>query len=188
MADKTDWIVEGFQFGTEQDANLAKNEKLRVERLEERLDYNSPEMIYAVYKKAVDNRVFKTPVGYEFLKKLQKILVQNPNFDKNIDEIPVQGVYSLRESTAPAALRVKASTAKPKPTKKAIGLRASLFINAVLLLLIALMFYISMESSNPTVLNYERAVQNKYSEWEKELSERESAIREKERELLIGEQ
>lgn len=187
MADKTDWIVEGFQFGTEQDANLARNEKLRVERLEERMDYNSPEMIYAVYKKAVDNRVFKTPVGYEFLKKLQKILAQNPDFEKNIDEIPVQGVYSLRESTAPAALRVKASTAKPKPAKKTIGLRASLFINVVLLLLIALMFYISMESSNPTVLNYERAVQNKYSEWERELSERESAIREKERALLIEE-
>ena len=81
MADKTDWIVEGFQFGTEQDANLAKNEKLRVERLEERLDYQSPEMVYAVYKKAVENRVFKTPVGYEFLKKLQRILKENPDFE-----------------------------------------------------------------------------------------------------------
>ena len=188
MADKTDWIVEGFQFGTEQDANLAKNEKLRIERLEERMDYGSPEMIYAVYKKAVDNRVFKTPVGYEFLKKLQRILAENPNFDKNIEEIPVQGVYSLRESTAPATLRVKASTAKPKPAKKALGLRASLFINVVLIVLVALMFYISMTASNPTALNYERAVQNKYSEWEKELSERESAVREKERALLIEEQ
>jgi len=187
MADKTDWIVEGFQFGTVQDANLAKNEMLRIERLEERMDYGSPEMIYAVYKKAVDNRVFKTPVGYEFLKKLQKILTENPDFEKKIEEIPVQGVYSLRESTAPATQRVKASKAKPKPTKRVIGLRASLFMNVVLLLLIALMFYISMTSSNPTVLNYERAVQNKYSEWEKELSERESAVREKERALLMEE-
>ena len=187
MADKTDWIVEGFQFGTEQDANLAKNEKQRVERLEERMDYGNSEMIYAVYKKAVDNRVFKTPVGYEFLKKLQRLLKENPDFEKEIEEIPVQGVYSLRESTTPAALRVKVSTAKPKPTKKAIGLRASLFINVVLLLLIVLMFYISMTSSNPTALNYERAVQNKYSEWEKELSERENAVREKERELLLEE-
>ncbi len=92
MADKTDWIVEGFQFGTEQDANLAKNEKLRVERLEERLDYQSPEMVYAVYKKAVENRVFKTPVGYEFLKKLQRILKENPDFEYEVEEIPIQGV------------------------------------------------------------------------------------------------
>ncbi len=187
MADKTDWIVEGFQFGTEQDANLAKNEKLRVERLEERLDYQSLEMVYAVYKKAVENRVFKTPVGYEFLKKLQRILKENPDFEYEVEEIPIQGVYSLRESANPTVERIKASQKKPKPAKKTVGLRASLFINVVLMLLIALMFYISMTSTNPTVLNYERAVQNKYAEWERELSERENAVREKERELLLEE-
>lgn len=187
MADKTDWIVEGFQFGTEQDANLAKNEKLRVERLEERLDYQSLEMVYAVYKKAVENRVFKTPVGYEFLKKLQRILKENPDFEYEVEEIPIQGVFSLRESANPTVERIKASQKKPKPAKKTVGLRASLFINVVLMLLIALMFYISMTSTNPTALNYERAVQNKYAEWERELSERESAVREKERELLLEE-
>ena len=187
MADKTDWIVEGFQFGTEQDANLAKNEKLRVERLEERLDYQSPEMVYAVYKKAVENRVFKTPVGYEFLKKLQRILKENPDFEYEVEEIPIQGVYSLSESANQTVERIKASQKKPKPAKKTVGLRASLFINVVLMLLIALMFYISMTSTNPTALNYERAVQNKYAEWERELSERESAVREKERELLLEE-
>ena len=187
MADKTDWIVEGFQFGTEQDANLAKNEKLRVERLEERLDYQSLEMVYAVYKKAVENRVFKTPVGYEFLKKLQRILKENPDFEYEVEEIPIQGVYRLRESANPTVERIKASQKKPKPAKKTVGLRASLFINVVLMLLIALMFYISMTSTNPTALNYERAVQNKYAEWERELSERESAVREKERELLLEE-
>ena len=187
MEDKTDWIVEGFQFGTEQDANLAKNEKFRVERLEERLDYQSLEMVYAVYKKAVENRVFKTPVGYEFLKKLQRILKENPDFEYEVEEIPIQGVYSLRESANPTVERIKASQKKPKPAKKTVGLRASLFINVVLMLLIALMFYISMTSTNPTALNYERAVQNKYAEWERELSERESAVREKERELLLEE-
>ena len=131
MADKTDWIVEGFQFGTEQDANLAKNEKLRVERLEERLDYQSLEMVYAVYKKAVENRVFKTPVGYEFLKKLQRILKENPDFEYEVEEIPIQGVYSLRESANPTVERIKASQKKPKPAKKTVGLRASLFIYVV---------------------------------------------------------
>lgn len=35
MADKTEWVVDGFQFGTQQDADLAQNEWLRIERLEE---------------------------------------------------------------------------------------------------------------------------------------------------------
>lgn len=190
MADKTDWIVEGFQFGTEQDAKLAKGERLRIERLEERMDYSNTDMVYAVYKKAVEKRVFKTPVGYEFLKRLQKILKENPSSENEIADIPVQGVYSLRETTNPTVERIRASRTRPKEgtVKRTIGLRTSIFINIVLLLLVALMFYISMTASNPTVLNYERAVENEYSQWEKELSERESAVREKERELLLEEQ
>ncbi|MBD5452629.1 MAG: hypothetical protein HDR25_08315 [Lachnospiraceae bacterium] len=187
MADKADWVVEGFQFGTEQDAKLAKSEKSKVQRLESRMDYNNHEMIYAVYKKAVDNRVFKTPVGYEFLKKLQNILKEVPASDKAVADIPIQGVYSLRESTNPVVERVKASKKKPKPTKKTIGLRTSIFVNVVLLIMVVLMFVISMTGSNPTVLNYKRAIQNEYSQWEKELSQRESAVREKERELLLEE-
>ena len=187
MADKADWVVEGFQFGTEQDAKLAKSEKSKVQRLESRLDYNNHEMIYAVYKKAVDNRVFKTPVGYEFLKKLQNILKEVPASDKAVADIPIQGVYSLRESTTPAVERVKASQKKPKPTRKTIGLRTSIFVNVVLLVMVVLMFVISMTGSNPTILNYKHTVQNEYSQWEKELSQRESAVREKERELLLEE-
>ena len=78
MADKTEWVVDGFQFGTQQDAELAQNEWLRIERLEEKLDYQNYEMVEAVYKKALNNRVFKTPVGYDFLKRLQRILQENP--------------------------------------------------------------------------------------------------------------
>ena len=51
MADKTEWVVNGFQFGTQQDAELAQNEKVRIERLEEKLDYQNQEMVYAVYKR-----------------------------------------------------------------------------------------------------------------------------------------
>lgn len=193
MADKTDWIVEGFQFGTEQDAKLALSEKLRIERLEERMDYDSFDVVYAVYEKAVRNRVFKTPVGYDYLKRLQNILKENPEFEGEIEDIPVQGVYSFRESAGAAVRKITASQIKQKekPTSKLlagkIGFGTSVFINVVLLLLIVIMFYISMTSKNPTALNYERAVQNKYSQWEQELSERESIVREKERELLLEE-
>ena len=89
MADKADWVVDGFQFGTQQDAELAQNEQFRIERLEEKLDYQNYEMVSAVYKKALNNRVFKTPVGYDFLKRLQRILRDNPLPDEEIDNIPV---------------------------------------------------------------------------------------------------
>ena len=46
------------------------------------------------------------------------------------------------------------------------------------------MFYISTTGSKPTVLNYEKALQNRYAQWEQELEQRESELREKERAFL----
>ena len=49
------------------------------------------------------------------------------------------------------------------------------------------MFVIATTGSNPTVINYEKALQDRYAEWEQQLSDRERAIREKEKELLLAE-
>lgn len=189
MADKTDWIVDGFQFGTEKDAELARNEQLRIERLEEKLDYENREMVSAVYKKAINNRVFKTPVGYGFLKKLQKILLEDPQSEEVIADIPVYGVYSMRESASPAVERVKASRkpVKPQPKQEFFSRKTSILVNIGLLILVIAMFVISTTGSRPTIINYEKALQNRYAEWEQQLSDREQVIREKEKEYLIAE-
>lgn len=190
MADKTDWIVDGFQFGTEADATLARNEMLRIERLEEKMDYQNPEMVYAVYKKAIDNRVFKTPVGYGFLKKLQRALRESAVNDSDIADIPVSGVYSMRESANQTVERIQASrkpVKKEKPKQEFFSRKTSIIVNIALLVLVIVMFVISTTGSSPTVVNYERTIQNRYAEWERQLSEREQVIREKEKEYLIAE-
>ena len=46
------------------------------------------------------------------------------------------------------------------------------------------MFVITIKSDNPNILNYETALQNRYSAWEQELNDREKAIKEKELELI----
>ena len=48
------------------------------------------------------------------------------------------------------------------------------------------MFVITLTGNNPTILNYEQKLQNKYAGWEQELTERENAVREKERELSLN--
>jgi len=190
MADKTDWVVDGFQFGTLRDAELAQNELLRIERIEEKLDYQNYEMVDAVYKKALNNRVFKTPVGYSFLKKLQKILQENPLLDQEIPNIPVYGVYSMRESANPTVEKIQASrkpVKKQKPKEEFFSRKTSILVNIGLLALVIVMFVISNTSSKPTILNYEKVLQNRYAEWEQQLSDREQVIREKEKEYLITE-
>lgn len=189
MADRSDWIIGGFQFGTEKDAALARDELRRIENIEKKLDYSNLQMIDAVYKKAVEKHTFKTPVGYDFLKKLWNALVDDLPDGQEPAPIPVSGVFNLRESTNPAVERVVASRKKPKqkPSKEVISKRVSILANILLLGMVVAMFVISFTGSSPTVLNYEHALQNRYSQWEQELSEREAAIREKEKELLIAE-
>ena len=61
----------------------------------------------------------------------------------------------------------------------------SVLLNVLLVLAIAAMFMITLRSDNPNVLNYERALTDKYASWEQELTERERAVREKELELQM---
>ena len=75
---------------------------------------------------------------------------------------------------------------KTQQEKEKDKLRTSMLVNAVLVILIALMFYITTTSKNPNIINYEKALQNKYVDWEQELTEREQQIREKEKELLLN--
>lgn len=185
MAEKGEWVVSGFQFLTEQDAKQAQAEVEKIQKLEEKLDYKNPNMVLIVYNKAIENRLFKTPVGYEFLRKLQKLSKDNPAVKEEVQNIPVTNVFQLRDSTAPIVEKIKASKKPVKKKKELFSKNTSIMLNVVLLLLVAVMFWISTTGSNPTVLNYEKNLQNKYAAWEQELQERESTVREKERELLI---
>jgi hypothetical protein len=45
------------------------------------------------------------------------------------------------------------------------------------------MFVVSWKSDVPNIVNYRTAVLNEYSEWEQELTEREKAVREAEKNL-----
>lgn len=189
MAQREDWIVDGYEFGSAKDAAQAKAELLKIQKLEDKMDYRNPHMVYAVYHKAIENRIFKTPIGYDYLRKLQKHLRENPLIREPVQDIPVNNVYSLRDSTNPAVEKVRASAKpKPKPEKKKkefFSRSTSILVNIVLAILVAVMFYISTTGDRPTILNYERALQNRYASWEQELNDRESAVREKERQLDI---
>lgn len=185
MTQQNEWIVENFRFLTQQDANQAQTECENIKKLEAKLDYTNPNMVKMVYDKAIENRLFKTPVGYEFLRKLQKILLENSETSNQVQSIPVMSVFNLRESTTKVVERVKASKKPPKKSKEYVSKKISIWLNVALMCLVAVMFWVAMTSSNPNIINYERAIQNKYASWEQQLQERENIVREKEKELLI---
>ncbi|MBR1476768.1 MAG: hypothetical protein IJ608_02260 [Lachnospiraceae bacterium] len=176
-------VVEGYVFYTKKDAELAELEKKKVDAIMERINFKSPETVLAVYEKAVADRVFKTPVGLEFLKELRDYLYESPNIaNERISPIVLQATYDteLRKKSNPARYRIQPSS------KSSISpMVISVILNILLVLAVLAMFVITFNSDQPTILNYERVITDKYAAWEENLTEREAVIRQKERELLI---
>lgn len=179
--------VGGYLFYTEKDAQTARTEIEKIEYLEARIDYSAPDTIRYIYEKAIHERIFKTPVGLEYLKKLREFLLSQPEADtENIIDIPLYVTYDgeVRGRTEPARSRI-ASHKKTDGEKARFTI--SVIVNVMLVLAILCMFYISYSSEQPNIINYERVLLNQYASWEQELTEREQVIREKERELQIRE-
>lgn len=173
--------AEGFIFYTKTDAEAAEREREKINYLESRLDYSNPQNVLAIYNRALDSRTFKTPVGTEYLRKLQKFL---KDMDvQGIRDIPLYQSYTYAVS---AEKKYEPVRQVVKPRRK-IGIREkyhiSLLVNIVLIILVAAMFWITLTGSNPNILNYENALIDKYSSWEQELLERENAVREREKAL-----
>lgn len=183
-SDKESLSVGGFLFLTEKDAQLARAEEQKIEYLEARIDYSSPESIRYVYEKSIHERVFKTPIGYQYLKRQQEFLKSRPEEAGTVRDIPLYTAFKgeIREHGNPVPSRILSSDRKEKEKARFM---VSLIMNVMLAAAIVFMFYISFISEQPNIINYERALTNRYASWEQELTERERVVREKEKELNI---
>ena len=65
-----EWKVGGYQFGSKEDAELARQEEKKIAYLEAKMKYDRPEAVLGIYNKLVEQRVFRTPVGFAYLQKL----------------------------------------------------------------------------------------------------------------------
>ena len=185
MEENRELSVDGYLFYTERDAQTASAELKKIEYLEARIDYSRSESILLVFKKAIQERIFRTPVGIQYLKGLQSYLLEQPDIaPEDVPDIPLYSTFSgtIREQSNPVRNRLKSSV-------KADTIRArfqvSLVLNVLLVLAMIAMFTITVKSDNPNIINYEKNIRNQYASWEQELTEREAAVREKERELQM---
>lgn len=186
MADDRNLSVGGYRFYTEKDAQLAATELRKIEYLEARIDYSRPDSILTVYEKTIHERIFKTPVGLQYLKGLRDYLLERSEIDpQRIPDIPLYNTFSgeVRERSAPARNRIKAAGGKDR---EGSGFLISVILNVLLVLAVISMFTITLRSDNPNVLNYERVLINRYAQWEQDLTDRENAVREKEREWKLN--
>ena len=182
--EQREYVVSGFAFYSEKDAGLAEQERQKIVYLDKHIDHADIQSVLAIYKKALEDRVFRTPVGLEYLRELQgELRARGEELGEEVPPIPLWTSFAdVRTKTSPARRRIQSM---PEDGGKKEGLHLSVIMNIVMIVAIIAMFVITLNSDQPNILNYERNLQNKYASWEQELTQREQTVREKERELHI---
>ena len=167
------------------EAEEAKIEAQRIERLEKQLDYTKPALVLAFYKKALEGRVFKTVEGYAYLVHLRAYLEDRKSDLGGVIPCIPSDYMSERAHYRVIVDELKDNLKNEKKKTKRLRHSNGTMKIVITFLVVALvaMLIIALVSDNPNILNYERVLQDKYSSWEMDLKEREDAIRQKELEL-----
>lgn len=159
--------IGGYEFEDLMQAKRAEREVKGIEQLNDQLKNKKIPEILEIYNNIIDKKIFKTPVGYEYLKGVQRKL-KNSTLIKNEDIRPV----------FIAAEKPKVIEGKSDGSLK---LKKLQLLNIVLIIVIISMFVISYLSRDKfDEEKYINSIEDRYSSWEKELNERESILNERE--------
>lgn len=70
-------VVGSFEYETIEKSNIAQSEQDKINKLESQMDYNRPGIVYSLYCKIINKKVFKSPEGLLYLTHLQQYLFDN---------------------------------------------------------------------------------------------------------------
>ena len=164
------FIVDGFEFATEEEAKKARKEKAGIRYIKENTNMNDPDVVYKLYAKLNKPGTFCTPVGFAFLIELQEFLHTIP-YIKNEE---IRPIHVEKAGTGNKAGQKEAAKYKKR-------FHIALFFVIILAVSIIAMFTITYVSGHsPYVVNYENEIIDKYESWQSELEEREKALDERE--------
>ena len=181
---KQDNIVGGFEFVSENDAQKGQMDLSKIKLLEARVKVSRPNEMKAVYDKAIENKIFKTPIGWGYLLDLRKKLLESGYKEEDLIPIPLNVSVSRHAAMENLTVRQRIlpdTTPKGSPFKRVFPI----VLDVVLAILVVVMFLIAATNENDNILNYKRNITNRYSGWEQDLTEREKAVREAEKRLGI---
>ncbi len=169
----------GYEFACLDDAILAQSEIKKIDYLKEHLDRGDADTVKALYDKAIDEKFFKAPVGIGFLSEMREYLIDTLDYSE--DEVRAIPLYMFYDTTVD---KKKAPAKAPAKKKEPVGiLFVSIVLNIALIVAVIIMFWIAKNTEQPNILNYEEAITNRYAAWDQQLTEREAAVRQAEREL-----
>ena len=180
---KDQYTVNGFLFGDKADVEIANQELSAIQFIEKKISGQSVETVLAVYQVALEKKMFRTPVGYCYLRDLQKRMIKGGVDKERIPPISLYQVYNDAYKVQERPRRITQTKKEINPDRRLM--RNSIWANIIMVFIILVLFIITLTGENANVLNYRNVITNEYSTWEEELKSREQAVREKERELGI---
>lgn len=183
MANLEELTFDGYIFATPADAELAKNEIRRIEYLESHTDMSNLSVMKSVYDKALSDRYFQTPIGLEYMRELQKALDAGGYSEADIKPIPLYTTFRRIDLKESENVKRRVTKAEKRELSLRTKYRNAVLIATIFAFICFAMFIITMNGTTANAINYKNAVTNEYSAWEQELTQRENAVREKEREL-----
>ena len=201
--------VSGFAFEDPANGEEALKEQEAIEYVNKQLNFDDTKSLLALYNQMVTRRMFHTEVGFSYLKSIQDYLMKSDVDPAVIESIPIASSEAEIDSNSynNDSSESKEEQSKEKRTnnrqnddikaknrerklisknKRLMKLSVSfIVISIVLVITIGAMFVIANTSNNPTILNYEEVLQNKYASWEQDLQKREADLEKKEKLLKI---
>lgn len=209
MEDNKVITVNGFAFENPNTGAEALKEQEAIEYVNKQLNFDDTKSLLALYNQMVTRRMFHTEVGFSYLKSIQDYLMKSDVDPAVIESIPITSTeveidsnsYANNTSENNKTSRDDRTTSKThnddikaknrerkliSKNKRLMKLSISfIVISIVLVITIGAMFVIANTSNNPTIVNYEEVLQNKYASWEQDLQKREADLEKKEKLLKI---
>ncbi|MBE5906240.1 MAG: hypothetical protein E7277_05505 [Lachnospiraceae bacterium] len=207
MSDEKNYVVDGYVFETQRQAEQAKRELEGIRYTKEALNMDNPEAVLQVYNRILRDKIFSTPIGYAFLRELQEYLIASPaivnadihpiDFKPVVEQVKFDDKEAMRLSKKKSVENYKAGQREMKQRQRlrkqeevASGVaqyrrkfRVSLTMN---LLLAIIMFLMVHFSDVPTIIDYENKLIDRYEMWENQLTDREQKIQEYEEKYHIN--
>lgn len=187
--------VDGFVFEDEVTAELAKKEEEGIRFIKERTALDNPEVVFKLYKKLLEQKLFVTPVGVRFMLELQNVLLTSSFIAREeIPPIEVSAMVTKAQISSEDAENAKGPVAKVRKVSKKVDEKVegnykkpfyiALFFAVVFALSVVGMFIImKVSGNNVNIINYRNEILNEYATWEAELQEKEAQLQEWEAEL-----
>lgn len=165
------YIVEGYLFATQKEADEARKELQGIQYLQKNNNMKDARVMEQVYTKVLEQGLFHTPVGIHYLKNLQTTL-RSKDYEELLP-IPVRQQEDTKTTFSMRRRLLRLDDVGGSYRRK---YRICIAIIAILAACITFLFAIAATTNQPNILNYEQKIIDKYEKWEEELQNREQKL------------